>query len=428
MKRKTNLFYDFGDDSNFLTFSNYTEALTGNFVSTNTKLFPSKFLCIYMPSLDDGYDAPENVKENFINNELCGYYENKLAFLRDKLIENKKIQGKTTYTIESELFSLSYLLECIKNFDEDSKIVYVGDISEQDFNGTYTDIICVVDSMYYKSVKNGWPEKIENPDKDIYETPDNDLKDKLYGWFYMNEENNVQAYFEGNNKANEIAPKYDEDNGYNILSIYENLELENVISPGNPDVEENEQIKELKFNIIIPLFDIINIDYKSNLDVIEEKNTIDISKSNESYISNVPLGIWFSPDYLVTLKRDFDKKYAQTWSLVIGSQFKPFPYSSITPNEIDRDIIAGSYSTFAQIMKNQNAITDSLNKLQNSLNSLSERLTSVENTINNSDITTNGANNLRLDFLQYKSEVNNILNNFQEQLNQTQLQWVNREG
>ena len=44
--RKTNLFYTSGVDSKFLTFSNYTESLTGNFISTDTKIFPSKFLCI----------------------------------------------------------------------------------------------------------------------------------------------------------------------------------------------------------------------------------------------------------------------------------------------------------------------------------------------------------------------------------------------
>ena len=70
MKRKTNLFYNSGPDSKFLTFSNYTEALTGNFLSTNTKLFPSTFLCLNIPSLNK-----EN-KETFINNYLIKYYFN----------------------------------------------------------------------------------------------------------------------------------------------------------------------------------------------------------------------------------------------------------------------------------------------------------------------------------------------------------------
>ena len=52
MDRKTNLFYNaLSKDSNFLTFSNYTESLTGNFLSTDTKLFPSTFLCLKIPRL-----------------------------------------------------------------------------------------------------------------------------------------------------------------------------------------------------------------------------------------------------------------------------------------------------------------------------------------------------------------------------------------
>jgi hypothetical protein len=51
MKRKTNLFYLSGDESNFLTFSNYGESLTGNFLATNWKMFPSRFLCLYINNL-----------------------------------------------------------------------------------------------------------------------------------------------------------------------------------------------------------------------------------------------------------------------------------------------------------------------------------------------------------------------------------------
>ena len=52
MKRRTNLFYTKGPDSKFLTFSNYTEALTGNFLSTDTKMFPDKFLCLKINNLN----------------------------------------------------------------------------------------------------------------------------------------------------------------------------------------------------------------------------------------------------------------------------------------------------------------------------------------------------------------------------------------
>ena len=74
MKRKTNLFYNTGQDSKFVTFSNYTEALTGNFLSTNTKLFPSVFLCLDIPSLNTNH---EDSKREFIIN-----YNSAAAFLR----------------------------------------------------------------------------------------------------------------------------------------------------------------------------------------------------------------------------------------------------------------------------------------------------------------------------------------------------------
>ena len=64
MKRKTNLFYTSGPDSKFITFSNYTESLTGNFLSTDTKLFPDKFLCLKISNLHTGNT---NTKAQFIS-------------------------------------------------------------------------------------------------------------------------------------------------------------------------------------------------------------------------------------------------------------------------------------------------------------------------------------------------------------------------
>ena len=117
MKRSTNLSYTVGSDTNFITFSNYGESLTGNFLSVNTKLFPSNFLCLYLPTLN--YD---NRKE-FIE-YIAAYYENKLAFLRDKCIEHN-------YKVESKLNPLYYLLEAIDKWDSSNEIVHVGNITEQ---------------------------------------------------------------------------------------------------------------------------------------------------------------------------------------------------------------------------------------------------------------------------------------------------------
>lgn len=99
MKRKTNLFYTKGTDSNFITFSNYTESMTGNYLSTDTKLFPSAFICAYI----DGLDASN--RESFID-YVVARYENKLAFMRDKCVENN-------YNIEEKIKPLNWLIETI---------------------------------------------------------------------------------------------------------------------------------------------------------------------------------------------------------------------------------------------------------------------------------------------------------------------------
>ena len=67
MKRSTNLFYTVGSDTNFITFSNYGESLTGNFLSVNTKLFPSNFLCLYLPALN--YDNRKEVCYKLFDNK-----------------------------------------------------------------------------------------------------------------------------------------------------------------------------------------------------------------------------------------------------------------------------------------------------------------------------------------------------------------------
>ena len=106
MKRKTNLFYNQGEDNKFITFSNYTESLTGNFLSTDTKLFPSRFLCIKI----DGYNKWKDENEEIINdkdeitNLLMSYYENKLAYLRDYFTGKNK-------SVEENIYPLVYLLE-----------------------------------------------------------------------------------------------------------------------------------------------------------------------------------------------------------------------------------------------------------------------------------------------------------------------------
>ena len=104
MKRKTNLFYTTGPDSKFITFSNYTESLTGNFLSTDTKIFPSRFIALYIKGLN------KNTKGALIK-YIADYYESKLAVLRDHFDYNKS-------DIEKSVPPLNYLLEALLRIKE----------------------------------------------------------------------------------------------------------------------------------------------------------------------------------------------------------------------------------------------------------------------------------------------------------------------
>lgn len=201
MKRKTNLFYTTGPDSKFITFSNYTESLTGNFLSTDTKLFPSRFIVLYIKGLN------KNTKAAFIK-YLADYYESKLAVLRDYFSSNKK-------DIEKSVSPLNYLLEAllrIKEIKEDKieydhsvcnqfskvenfnneitgtniiKFKYISDITEQDYNGTFTDTICNIDLRKFAYISS--VELTSDFDDNVVQY---DMPTTLYGW-----ENNIPSEY-----------------------------------------------------------------------------------------------------------------------------------------------------------------------------------------------------------------------------------------
>lgn len=422
MNRKTNLFYNNSNDAEFLTFSNYTEAMTGNFLSTDTKMFPSRFLCLNIPKLT------EATKSSFIKEYLIGLYENKLAVLRDRLQEEARKNKKVTYTVESQIASLGYLIDAIKKYDDSAEIVYVGEISEQDFNGTFTDTICIVDTSYYKKgtitdtcTEELLVEDMMNPGK-------------LYGWWTVSTEGVNQFLFENNLEYKSIVPIYDKpSNWYNVYPKFKKISLVDVATPDS----QATNIKSVKFNVIIPLFDIINIDYKGNSYVLAEKDYIDLMPKadpedsdyyNPPYIANVPLGIWFAPMNAVELARDPIKHYAQTWSLVIGNQFKPFPYSTQMPSEIDRTHTATAFMTFAEALTNQNNIIDKLNTLQTSLVELQTKFGDLEKRVSDIPVGPSNMDSLRQEMIRFKQEVMNHVEELEDTISNTELRWVNREG
>lgn len=421
MKRKTNLFYNEGPDSKFLTFSNYTESLTGNFLSTDTKLYPSMFLCLYIPSLTN-----DDNKKEFISKYLVGYYENKLAFLRDYCIgEDKKP--------EDVLLPLSYLLETIQKyivekndssdkellrnnlydseettdnyfFNENSNllnnlITYIGDISEQDYNGTYTDTICIIDFVKYF---NGSIE-LDSDQSTILEEYHTDGSSKLYGW--KNDLEGVEVF--GN-----ICPMFDDNNH---KSYYAKSKINKI------NVTEKSDLSELKFNIIIPLFDVTNINYKTSkyineniVNINEDGINLQFSEDYKPTLKNVPLGIWFSKS-IIELYKDTNTGFSQSWSLMISSQFKPFPYTKNMSTIADENTNSNAFPTFAMIMSKQNDIINGFNKMTNLFNEQKSEIDNIKATLSNKAYETN-IDKLRKEFINFEYEMTNKFNDFKQEV------------
>lgn len=416
MKRKTNLFYLSGDDNNFISFSNYSESLTGNILSTDWKLFPSKFLCLYIKNLDvDNHDLYIERKERFIK-YLVSYYENKLAFLRDYYINND-------LNVEKNLLPLNYLLEAlyrlpenyggvIKDYsdigsnDDNIKISFIGDITEQDYNGIYTDIINVITSSDYAK-----GDIIVDHTLDIYNIEYPGTTDYLYGWVDANGDYNGPSGYD------DINPIYDyTDNGKN--NYYVNSCITGISTEKHDNTKEN-----IKFNILIPLYDLININKDSNtVKLVEdekilindvEQNGIDLTDSDTGYVKNVPMGIWFS-ETPVELKRDVKTGYSPSWSLVLSSQFKPFPYSQKIPGEISQNNIKDGYATYAQILIRQNKLLDKLESVISKINELNTRVDNIESNLNAG--TSYSVDKMKIELINFENHITKNLNDFKDEV------------
>ena len=412
MQRKTNLFYTQNQDSNFLTFSNFTEALTGNFLSTDWKVYPSRFLCLYIPTLVD-----EQSKQDFIKNYLVAYYENKLAFLRDyytKQLNNSN--NVKEFDIEGDTNALAWLFETINKYCKDNsteyEINFIGEVTEFDYKGTYTDSICIIDaSEGYKEGTNQLKTYNINVDSKVnilYSDDNENVLDKsiLYNWTTSELANtdyeNLNVKLDNN-----------DDNTYSIYSEYELI----------TDVTDR---TNLRFNIIIPLFDITNIYATSNFNSVEEsfskeenleyknyvynestntleKVSIDYSSKELRSINN-PMGIWFS-DEVIELKRDKESKYAPSWSITISSQFKPFPYSGqYLNNDITSTDNQQAFQTYAQILARQST-------LNYELSNISSRLTKLEQTVSRlNNLSTQSINEKLLEYDTVIKELKNWIN------------------
>lgn len=384
--RKTNLLYStyIGEENSFLTFSNYTEAMTGNHLSVNTKMFPSTFLCAYINV------TPDNIG-SFINT-IVGKYENKLAFLRDTFTKDSNISA------EDNIYPLEYLINTLKDFDKEFSINYVGQVTEQDYNGTFCDTMCIISTE-----DNGGKATISDVagTKKTVKTVDyNNSYTYLYGWSSYDATNNSYIY-NGPSIYSNVTPLFDklsdnndnnENNSYMYVSSYEHDKL--IFRPDT-------KAKSIEFNCIIPLFDIVNVDPKSNeSNITEPSNTelpdtesADVEQSKPSNTlevdltsstCNVPMGIWFSQKFKkITLQRDETSGFWPSWSLVLSSQFKPFPKSPHLQSDTQNISSTDAFGTFAQILVEQARLTDEHTDIAVNVQALSNRISNVESKVNN---------------------------------------------
>lgn len=381
MKRKTNLFYTEGPDSKFLTFSNYAESMTGNFLSVHTKIFPSRFLCLSINGLNS------RSKKSFIK-FLVAYYENKLAFLRDN-VENvekeicpfaylmeglSKILFVNEDTGENEIHIDSATNEILFNNDPDVTDInlYAADITEQDYNGTYTDIICTIDLNEIKKCSI----YLNTEESEIVSI--DDVPQKIYGW---DDISLIPGY-------ENTTPIFDEIGEGKLTSYKINTNVETL---GFKNIESLDYIK---FNVIIPLYELTDINYNTNDTILGyddynetlESYMVYIDNSNR-YRHNVPLGIWLNcesnDDTFIEISRDSTTKMSPVWSLLISTQFKPFPYSTkYEINAINTDKGA-AFSTFSQVLLRLNSVINKFERANDRISDLETRLHNIQTTLNN---------------------------------------------
>lgn len=390
VRRKTNLFNIYKKDSTgndvlsipqFVTFSNYAESMTGNHLGIDNKLFPSSFICLDIPSLNT-----DSSSQKFYSYSLISYYENKMAFLRDYVTDNE-----TKNMTLDNLKPLDYLLHYINNFDKDAKITHIGDIVEQNYNGIYSDMLLTVtvpedEYTYNLSYSNEKSKLIDYyPADDSY----------LYGWCNVTKINDSTfSYVYNGPKAFEnVHALCDEPLKYNMTSYY------SYISPVKLTKKPGKSAEPLKFNVVIPLYNInnvnpINSDSNNGIGTEINNNTL-INLSYCDATHYVPYGLWWCGfGNYVTLNRNennADSDIVQpSWSLVLSSQFSAFPYSStystnaisnVSYNTISSDYNIIYHNMFAGILSEQSNLIDLLYKQNEEISYIRNEITALKSRI-----------------------------------------------
>ena len=161
------------------------------------------------------------------------------------------------------------------------------------------------------------------------------------------------------------------------------------------------------------------MNYKSNFNTIAASSTINLvdSVENNLYTTNVPLGIWFfaedTGERTIELFRDKNTGFAQTWSLVISSQFKPFPYSNNMPSDMQTNATTNAFTTFSQVLASQAEMVKTFNKLTQSFEAINQRMTNIEFQLANIGTSYN-IDSIHKEMIDYEIEMNNNYNTFKD--------------
>lgn len=384
--RRANLF-NISTLPQFITFSNYGESMTGTATAVNSKIYPSAFICIYMPTLNDSQKIT-----NFIKT-LVNYYENKLAVGRDAW------KGSLEKT-ENNIKPLDILLNAFNIADNNYSIVYISDIVEQDYNGIWSDFMC---SINLNNVSNNYVYKVnvstatQNNALKV-QLPENYPTSSPYNWSIQS---TGETKYVGPNMYKQCSMSLDDTNNrlYNFNTYI------NTITKETASIDST----TLKFNVLIPLYDRI-IDNPSNpgetsahsiylhtevdgAGTIYESNPSSKTDQTETlYNTLVPYGMWFSGTTPVTLNYNTDtatSNYIQpTWTLTLSSQFKPFPYSNnfspatttSTGTASDENTKPELHDTFAQVLAMQNKMIQKLDEYNNTIVSLQNEINLLKKT------------------------------------------------
>lgn len=422
--RKTNLFNEYGAPTDgmpdlkrkslFLPFSNYGESMTGNHLSVDAKLYPSAFICFYIKAYDPSSFSTGKPKDvNYFIKKMTRLYENKMAFARDAAIS-----GEFTGLGLNSVEPLPYLLHYMQK-NEECSIVYVGRIAEQDYDGVYSDMMLTIEAgmsprKYKLDCIDATPNIGTWTGRKVIDYPFYDSKSKnyLYGWYYLNNASTPAPVYTGPSVYENETPGLDiggpDNTGaaanqyiYNVSEYFTGISCEYDPNPSDT----------LKFNFVVPLYDVFIDDVSSansgtqNASWINDTvpsatsgavKTIDFSiikneiKNRSLYDTLVPYGIWWSGYTPVTLDRSNGEN--PQWTLTLSQQFKPFPYSwnKLDANDTRGNLYYGTdkeystplHDTFAQILSRQNNAIDKIMEQDKNIADLRNEIETLKALVN----------------------------------------------